>query len=193
MLRMITVFTLLLISVMVVFVMAGYPGEARAFQPATPARPLRPVGPPPGPLVLPPPPGVTASAPLAIPEGPAVIVIQLAQPSLLEAVPGVMQDAATVEEGLDLLRTERARLFASQQALIVQLTAPPYHARILGTTILLSNTIIVEVDALLIPQIQQLPNVARVRIDRIGQLHTQPPGDGTPPPLGQPGLGPVLD
>lgn len=187
------VVTLFLLGAVIVSVMVTVPGDVRAFQPPTPARPQRPGGAPAGPFIVPGQPQVTPPAPEQTPEGPVMVMIQLTAPALLQTLPDIMDEAPTVEAGLDMLRTERARLESIQQALIAQLTAPPYNARILATTVLLSNTIIVEVDAQMIAQIQQLPEVARVRRDRIGQLHTSPPDGGSPPPIGQPGLGPVLD
>ncbi len=132
-----------------------------------------------------PPPG----APGDVPIGPTTVIIQLVHPPLVVTFQQTLQDTGSVEQAILAVRDQRSQIDNAHQVLIEQLIAPPFNARYITATVLVTNTVIVEVDASFIPQIRELPGVIAVRRDRVATL------DETDPPsaLGEPGLGPVLD
>lgn len=119
--------------------------------------------------------------------GPTVAIVQLHAPPLATTFQQALRDTPSLNEALAIVRAAQANMNSTKQALIAQLTAPPFNARLISTTSIVTSTIIVEVDASLLPQIGALPGVQAVRAERTGQLDNpshQPPGG--------PGFGPVL-
>lgn len=123
------------------------------------------------------------------PTGPATVIIQLAHPPLTITFQQTLQTTGSVEQAVLAVRNRRLQIDNAQQTLIERLTAPPFNARFVSATAVVSNTVIVVVDASFIPEIQELPGVVAVRRDRIATLDDTNP----PPPPGEPSLGPVLD
>lgn len=119
-------------------------------------------------------------------EGRITVIIQLESAPLGEATLDAAGEELSSADFLARINAERAQLRQQQNSLIGVLTAPPYNGRVIGTTLLASNTIILEVDASLIQQIQALPGVAAVRPERIGTLDDSSPSVG-------PSFGPHLD
>lgn len=161
----------------------------RAEDPLQPPRPARPTpgDRTPGGFDLPAPlPAVTPPAQLG--PGLVQVTIQLELPPLGAVMQAALQSSSTLPEALQIVREHRAQAERARQALIAILVAPPYHARILGSTVIVSHTLIVELDSALIPQVRALPGVRAVRPDRIVPLD----GGAAPAPPGGPSLGPVL-
>lgn len=119
--------------------------------------------------------------------GPTVAIIQLTTPPLVTAFQQALRDTPSLSETLAMVRAAQANMNSIRQALIAQLTVPPFNARLISTTSIVTNTIIVEVDASLLPQIGTLPGVLTVRAERTGQLD-----DSSHQPPGGPSFGPVL-
>lgn len=128
-------------------------------------------------------------------EGQAMVIVQLDTPPLAAIFQQAYQETNSLSDAMEAMRAERKTLDAFRQSLIAQLIAPPFSARIISTTSIVSNTLIIEVDTSLIPQISDLPGVLSARTDRIGQLDngSHSPGQPNVPDLRQPGFGPVLD
>ncbi len=128
-------------------------------------------------------------------EGQAMVIVQLDALPLAAIFQQAYQETNSYGDAMEAMRSGRKTLNDFRQSLIAQLTAPPFNARIISATSIVSNTLIIEVDASLIPQISALPGVLSARTDRIGQLsrESQSPGQPNVPDLRQPGFGPVLD
>lgn len=119
--------------------------------------------------------------------GPTVAIIQLNTPPLVTTFQQALRDTPALSEALVIVRAAQADINSTRQTLIARLTAPPFNARLISTTSIVTNTIIVEVDASLLPQIGALPGVQAVRAERTGQLD-DPPQQAP----GGPSFGPVL-
>jgi hypothetical protein len=120
--------------------------------------------------------------------GTVIVMVQLASSPLAEVGRQALREGLTLPEVLDRMRDERAALQNEQQTLVDRLTAPPYNARLVATTLLVSNTVVVEVDAQWIDAIRTLPGVLTARPERPGQLDPSMHEPGRPP-----GFGPHLD
>lgn len=132
---------------------------------------------------------------ITLPEGQAMVIVQLDSPPLVEIFQQAYQDTNSLSDALTTMRNEQKTLNNLRQSLIAQLTAPPFNAQIISATSLVSNTLMIDVDVSLIPLINELPGVLRARIDRIGQLDSgeQSPSQPNSPANLRPGFGPVLD
>lgn len=139
----------------------------------------------PHPVPLTPLPGGMSNHPA---EGPVMVIVQLDTEPLAAVGEQAIQAGLPLPEVLAQMRDQRARVQDQQRQLIEILTASPYNARLIGTTFITSNTVIIEVDASLIDQIRGLPGVTGVRPDRIGQLDSLPQA-----PVRPPGFGPRLN
>lgn len=123
-----------------------------------------------------------------------MVIVQLDAPPLVEVFQQAYQATNSLSDALAAMRSEQKAHNTLRQTVIAQLTAPPFNARMISATSIVSNTLIIDVDASLIPQITALPGVLAARIDRTGQLHdsTQSPNQPNSP-IQPPGFGPVLD
>ncbi len=90
-----------------------------------------------------PPPG----APGNVPVGLTTLIIQLAHPPLAVIFQQTMQDTGSIEQAVLTVRDQRSQINNAHQVLIEQLIAPPFNARYITATVLVTNTVIVEVDA----------------------------------------------
>lgn len=158
-----------------------------AEEPLQPPRPTRPDRTPGG-LELPAQPA-QPTPPASFGPGLTQVTLQLQAAPLAAIFQRALRDGRTLPEALQAVRLHRAEAERARQALIAILVAPPFNARIIGSTMLASHTLIVEVDAALIPQIRALPGVLAVHRDQIVPLD----GDSAPAPPGGPSLGPVLN
>ncbi len=138
-------------------------------------------------------PDLTLATPAEVPmipplSGNVVVIIQLASAPLADVGRQALREGLPLPQMLDRIRDERIVLEQEHQLLIDLLTAPPYNARLVATTLLVSNTLAVEVDARWIDTIRTLPGVLTVRPERQGQLDLPPQQPGRPP-----GFGPRLN
>jgi hypothetical protein len=120
--------------------------------------------------------------------GLVTVIIQLDSAPLAVSIQQVMAENLPHLQFLGEIRARSTQIRQQQQELIGLLMAPPYNARLIGTTYITSNTIIVEIDVTLIDQINTLSGVASVKPDRIGQLD-----ESVSPPGRPPHFGPKLD
>lgn len=129
-----------------------------------------------------------AESPLLAPEGPTTVIIELDAEPVAAVIAATFGETGSIAAAAEAGRSQRTVIRQRQADLIAVLTAPPFEARLIGTTDLASVTVIVVVDASLIEPIEALPGVRRARPERTGTLD----GPSVRPPGVRPGFGPTL-